>query len=138
MFLFFGSGIALSFLEIRNPTTGMLIQPFVFFGSLIVLAWPVYRGISFADVRSDIGWTSESSLKEMASAFPTYLATLPFLIPGLVLLSVLMSLVTGFHEPNEFARPVMPGHPVQDYISAGGHPANSVGLSNCLRRGTHC
>ncbi len=122
MFLFFGSGFVFSFIEIKSATTGMLIQPFVFFGSLIVLAWPVFRGISFADVRADIGWTSGNSIKEMASAFPTYFATLPFLLPGVILLTVLMSLITGFHDSNEFARPVMPGHPVQDYISAGGVP----------------
>jgi membrane protease YdiL (CAAX protease family) len=73
-------------------------------------------------VRADIGWTSESSIKEAASAFPTYLATLPFLVPGLVLLSVLMSLITGLHESSEFARPAIPGHPVQDYITNGGIP----------------
>ncbi|MFT7633245.1 MAG: membrane protease YdiL (CAAX protease family), partial [Mariniblastus sp.] len=51
-----------------------------------------------------------------------YLATLPFLIPGIALVSILTSVVAGFHEPQEFGRPIVPGHPVQDYIQAGGLP----------------
>jgi len=122
MGLFFGSSIVLGWIGIKSPLTGMMIQPFIFFGSLVVLAWPVYRGISFEQVRADIGWKSDNSLMDTGVAVPTYLAILPFLIPGTILLTVLMNLVAGMHGANEFARPFMPSHPVQDYIISGGVP----------------
>lgn len=120
MGLFFGSSILLSLLRIDDPQFGMLIQPFVFFGSLIAVGWPIVRGIRFEQVRRDIGWTSENLAADAASAVPTYLATLPFLLPGVILVSVLTSIVAGFHEPHEFARQFVPSHPVQDYIASGG------------------
>jgi membrane protease YdiL (CAAX protease family) len=120
MGLFFGSSILLGLIGIDDPQFGMLIQPFIFFGSLIAIAWPVIRGIPFAQVRRDIGWTTNNPAIEAASAIPTYLATLPFLIPGVILVSVLTSILAGFHEPHEFARQFAPSHPVQEYIASGG------------------
>lgn len=119
MGLFFGSSILLGLVDIDDPQFGMLIQPFIFFGSLIAIGWPIFRGIPFSQVRSDIGWTSDKPVIEATSAIPTYLATLPFLLPGVVLVSVLTSIIAGFHEPHEFARQFTPSHPVQDYITNG-------------------
>jgi membrane protease YdiL (CAAX protease family) len=122
MAMFFGSSIVLSIVGIPSALVGMALQPIVFFGSLVALAWPVIRGISFQQVRQDIGWTADRPLIESLLSVPTYLATLPFLIPGIALVSILTSVVAGFHEPQEFGRPIVPGHPVQDYIQAGGLP----------------
>ncbi len=120
MALFFGISILLGLVGVEDPQLGMLIQPFIFFGSLITIGWPIIRGIPFAQVRRDIGWTSENPALDAASAIPTYLATLPFLVPGVILLSILTSIVAGFQEPHEFARQFAPTHPVQDYIASGG------------------
>lgn len=120
MGLFFGSSLLMGVVGVEDPQWAMLIQLCVFFGSLIAIGWPVVRGIPFSQVRRDIGWTSEHIAKDAASAFPSYLATLPLLIPGVILASVLVTVISGFYEPHEFARQLTPSHPVQDYIASGG------------------
>ncbi len=117
--LFFGASILLQFSGIENPSVLMLLQPVVFFGSLLSLGWPVFRGVSFAQVRHDIGWTFHNPLKELGSAVCAYLALLPFLVPGLILIAIIMSLVSGNAEAHEFARQATPGHPIQEDIMSG-------------------
>ena len=123
MILFFGSSVGSSFvlagLEL-DPANSLLIQLLIFFGSLICLAWPVFRGIPFSQVRQDIGWTCTNPIKEILSAIPTYLATLSLLIPGFLAMFILVALVSSFQESHEFGSPIAPGHPIQELIAEGG------------------
>ena len=120
MLIFFGISIALGWFDVVDPQYGLLLQPFIFFGSLIALVWPVVRGIPFSQVRQDIGWTARNPIKEVLLAVPAYLTIIPFLIPGIILAAVLVSILSGVQEAPEFARQVAPGHPIQDYIAEGG------------------
>ena len=106
-------------LGIENPTIQMLLQPAIFFGSLLALFWPVVRGVSFAQVKHDIGWTFTNPLKEIGCAAVAYLALLPWLIPGLILIVVIMMLVGLGGQAHEFARQSTPGHPIQEDIMSG-------------------
>ena len=120
IFCFFGASLLMPLLGIENPTIQMLLQPVIFFGSLLALFWPVIRGVSFAQVRHDIGWTFENPLKEIACAAGAYLALLPWLIPGLILIAILMFLISfAGGEAHEFARQATPGHPIQEDIMSG-------------------
>jgi membrane protease YdiL (CAAX protease family) len=119
MVLFFGSSLGLSLLNLRSEGLLMIVQPAIFFGSLIALGWPLIRGVSFSQVRQDIGWTAKNPLKEAALAFPAYLATATFLVPVAIILSVVMSIVASFGESHEFARQSVPSHPVQEYLVDG-------------------
>jgi len=120
MLIFFGVSIILGWLGIVDPQYGLLLQPVIFFGSLIALVWPVVRGIPFSQVRQDIGWTARNPVKEVLLAVPAYLTIIPFLIPGVIVAAVLMSILSGVQEAPEFARQVAPGHPIQDHIAEGG------------------
>ncbi len=117
--VFFGSSIALSLLTIESGALKMMIQLLIFFGSLAALIWPVLRGVSFSQVRYDIGWTFKNPIKEVACAIWVYLATLPFLLPGAILIVIIMAIVGGLSEPHEFARQSTPGHPIQEDIMSG-------------------
>lgn len=123
MVLFFGSSLGSSFflttLEL-DPANSLFVQLLIFFGSLICLAWPVFRGIPFSQVREDIGWTCSNPVKEILSAIPTYLATLSLLLPGFLAMFILIALVSSFQESHEFGSPITPGHPIQELIAEGG------------------
>ena len=119
LFCFFGASLLMPLLGIENPTIQMLLQPAIFFGSLLALFWPVVRGVSFAQVKHDIGWTFTNPLKEIGCAAVAYLALLPWLIPGLILIVVIMMLVGLGGQAHEFARQSTPGHPIQEDIMSG-------------------
>ncbi len=115
---FFGVSILLGLLELSLETS-MLIQPFVFFGSLLCLAYPLSRGVTFRQLRYDIGWTIDRPVGDTAFAGVSYMATLPCLIPGIVCIALFTVLVGQFTEVHEFARQTGPGHPIQEYIANG-------------------
>lgn len=119
MTLFFGGSILPGYLGVRSPESSIAITPLIFFGSLISLAWPLFRGISFSQVRADIGWTAKNPLKEAATSLPFYLATATFLIPSVIVVTILMSIISGLQDSHEFARPNVPSHPIQEYLSEG-------------------
>ena len=115
---FFGTSMLLGFLEL-SPEAGMLIQPAVFFGSLLCLVYPLLRGVTFRQLRYDIGWTIDRPVGDTAFAGVSYLATLPCLIPGIIAIAIFTAIVGQFTELHEFARQTGPGHPIQEYLANG-------------------
>lgn len=115
--IFFGSSFLLDLL----PTKDLQVyaQPVIFFGSLSCLFWPVIRGVSFAQVRRDIGWSSSEPLTDIFVSPVTYLATLPCLIPGLVIVLIAGLLISLVQTPHEFAPQASPGHPIQELLGSG-------------------
>ena len=97
----------------------MLALPTIFFVSLISLAWPVFRGVSWAQVRQDIGWTFDRPITDVFCGFAAYVSCLPLM--GLALLSTVI--VAGFFlagsNQNELAGSSGPIHPIIGYISSG-------------------
>ena len=53
-----------------TTSLGMLVSIGFFFGSLIVLVYPVIRGIPFRQMCSDIGWKAKGGLVDVAEAYP--------------------------------------------------------------------
>ena len=115
---FFGTSILLGLLEL-SPEAGMLIQPVVFFGSLLCLVYPLLRGVTFRQLRYDIGWTIDRPVGDTFFSGVSYLATLPCLIPGIIAIAIFTAVAGQFTELHEFARQTAPGHPIQEYISSG-------------------
>ena len=93
---------------------------FVFFGSLLVLAWPSYCGARFADVRRDIGWSLPSPA--WATGFygiGGYLMGLPLVVIGLVFTVALTVAMGSFEQSNELAPTNGPSHPIVLQLMAG-------------------
>jgi membrane protease YdiL (CAAX protease family) len=75
------------------------------FGSLIVLAWPVLRGVSWRQVRQDIGWrTGDQPIREPFYGLLCYLAALPVVIVATLMIVLILQLGPKWIAP--------PTHPI--------------------------
>ncbi|MCA9296336.1 MAG: CPBP family intramembrane metalloprotease [Phycisphaerales bacterium] len=96
-----------------------------FFGSLVVLAWPVMRGANFSDVRKDIGWTlGRTPALEPLFGPMFYVIGLPILGLGVACTFLLMVLQGAFTfgaggAESLFAPTGGPAHPVVLDMAAG-------------------
>jgi membrane protease YdiL (CAAX protease family) len=94
------------------------------FGSLAALAWPVLRGMSWRDVRRDIGLhTGRGVLIECAFGPLTYAVALPLMFVGLVLFSILKKLSEDAAQPS---------HPVFEELGGGIQAVIPVYLLACV------
>ncbi|MEL7497755.1 MAG: type II CAAX endopeptidase family protein [Planctomycetota bacterium] len=116
--IFFGSSLVMGGF-VTDAKLQMLLQPIIFFGSLFCLVWPVVRGVSFSQVRRDIGWTLSDPFMDLVTTPFTYVASLPLLVPGFIIVILAAALLGLVQESHEFARQATPGHPIQEYISSG-------------------
>ena len=110
--------IAWSGVEI-TALVNMGISAGFFFGSLIVLVYPLMRGISFKQLCSDIGWKTKGSFTDLLISPITYIAGTPLMMAGMfcvLILTVFAGLLAG---PKPFGTSVAPGHPIQDMIAGG-------------------
>lgn len=99
----------------------LLLNLMVFFGSLVVLVWPVLRGIPWQQVRSDLGLTwGRLGLLEPLAGIPGYIMMLPLLAVGFGITLVLIILSGGAGGAD--AAPQTPFEP-QHFLS---HPAVEV------------
>lgn len=93
---------------------GLLEGGCIMVGSLAALAWPHWRGLSFSEVRSDLGleWGRPLWITPIGG-IATYAIAMPLLVLG-VLLSTLL---TTWLQPT-----APPQHPVQQEIALAGTP----------------
>ena len=101
----------------------------VFFLSLAALGWPLLRGRSWTEVRTDIGWTmGRNPLVEIFAGLGTWSMALPFMGLGLLLtllLSLLVQAVTG-SAPE-------PSHPIQsEVLNSSGFALFSLFFVACV------
>lgn len=97
--------------------------------SLVALAWPVLRGISWRQVRADIGLKfGARPLREVLLGFVCYVISLPFLAVGIaivVLLLNLQGLLSGGPSADGEFSSRMPTHPILG-LAAGSGPWQMV------------
>ena len=94
-----------------------LVMPavvFMFFASLVTLAWPVIRGARWSDVRADIGWTfGRNPLAQPMFGVAGYAMALPMLAVGIAITFVLMQVQLALSpEQHPLAPAGGPAHPV--------------------------
>jgi membrane protease YdiL (CAAX protease family) len=93
--------------------------------SLIAIGWPVLRGVSWADVRRDIGLTPgrQPAIEPIIGA-ACYTMALPMMLVGLAITYVLLAHAgaLGAVGPREdsFAPTPTPAHPIVGYMASGG------------------
>lgn len=104
------------------PLLGSLLA----FGlSLGALAWPVLRGVPFAQVRRETGLTSgRGVMTEIGWGLAGYLAALPLLAIGVGMTLLLMAVSQFFSAPVEAGLlsddPTGPAHPIVEVVAGGG------------------
>ena len=92
----------------------LLIGLITMFLSLVVLVWPVIRGVRFSDVCEDIGLVPGRWFREIVAGVATYCAALPLLLFGVILFMVLSAIwVLLFDDTPQ------PNHPIQDSMGSG-------------------
>ena len=117
---FFGVQILVGHLELLTTNQQRLIaNPIFFFGSLIVLLWPILRGVPASKMLADIGWTPKKVFRNTFLSVPSYAAWLPAVMVGFFIVFVLISVAPLPTTVGEFAVPAMPGHPIQEMLSGG-------------------
>ncbi len=119
---FFGLQIVTSVVGslIQQGSVAMALGPVAFFGSLLALAWPVVRGISFRTMCRDIGWELKNPFVEILVGGFSYLALIVPMLFGIsisILLGVGMSWINA---PAEFESAGPVGHPIAEEIASGG------------------
>lgn len=112
------TGLFASFLG--NPGLGLALSPLAFFGSLVVLAWPLIRGITFRQLRKDIGWELKNPFVETAVGGFSYLALILPMILGVTVSAVLGAGLSLLVSTGEFESSGPVGHPIAEEIASGG------------------
>ena len=117
--MFFGLqyGIVFALDWIPAAIVGFLI-PAIFFLSLLVLAWPVIRGVPFGTVLKDIGWEMKNPFVEMFYGAVAYMASMPALAAGLILSIMVIQFMSMAETQAEFASSGA-GHPIVEQFSDG-------------------
>jgi membrane protease YdiL (CAAX protease family) len=107
----------------HNTVVAMSCSLVAFFGSLIVLFWARIRGISWNQIREDIGWTSGTNvIKESLWGIAGYAMMLPILGVGIILVLLLVfiqSFITGGSGGDPFAGTSGGAHPIVLDIANG-------------------
>jgi membrane protease YdiL (CAAX protease family) len=95
----------------------MLAQFVIFMATLLVLCWPVVRGVPWAVVRQDIGWTAgERPALEPVIGVAGYFMMIPIMVVGIILTFLLLMLAQMFLG-DELAMPI---HPIAGEAGATG------------------
>ena len=127
MVLFFSIPHVIAFVATRgeielSPDTSTIVSLSVFFGSLIVLVWPMINGVPVSTIRKDIGWTIGNPIREIGAGIVSYVSMLPLMGLSLILvfiLSIVMGGVSGGGEGSPFAPIGGDGHPIQEEVASG-------------------
>ncbi len=111
MLLFFGMSLAISFMRLSTAQRLRISGPIALI-SLAALAWPRLRGMSWAQIRNDIGWTAGRGLwREILAGPLTYIMALPLAGIGVGITLLLMAIsrhASGGQGPSAPVHPVAP------------------------------
>jgi membrane protease YdiL (CAAX protease family) len=96
------------------PALALVLGLVAFFGSLLALYWPVMRGVSWADVRLDIGWFGGlKTALEPIVGIGGYFMALPILAAGAMITIVLVLIQNALTPERGLLEPTTgPAHPV--------------------------
>lgn len=94
------------------------------FSSLSALAWPVLRGVSWSDVRRDVGLhTGKGLIREVLVGPLVYAAGLPLMATGLIIYSIARSLSPETQQAT---------HPIVEQFAGGGWNVLVIYLLACV------
>ncbi|MCL4209273.1 MAG: CPBP family intramembrane metalloprotease [Phycisphaerales bacterium] len=125
LLLFFGLQVVIETAPVP-PGSELFAGAVAFFISLLALAWPCIRGVSWRDARRDIGLTlGRGGVLEPAFGVAAYAMMLPFLAVG-VLVTLMLVFIAGAVSgavPDTGLGPFSPsGGPAHPLLGAAGTP----------------
>ncbi len=120
LFLLLFIGLSLGAQAIPWDIPLLVRSTVVALGTLVVLGWPVLRGIAWTQVRHDIGWTlGREPVLEPAAGLACYVMALPIVAVGLVVSLLLMSLRNQVGAFGLGMAQNQPVHPIVEFIVHG-------------------
>ena len=132
--IFFGGqillGMLLQSIEEVSSFQALMASGLYFFGSLIVLVWPLKRGISWPELVSDLGLSRVNPFKELGLAIPAYFMTLPLVLIGVLFIAISTSFSS--RAADDFSRSSGPSHPIQEMFGEGGLTIFAIFLTACV------
>jgi len=116
LILYLALGMAVSSSPLLKFGFIVILLPQAF--SLMALAWPVWRGIPWSDVRRDIGlhWDDQGHLSPQLG-MGAYLSALPLLGVAMVITVLMMKIATAQLGSDESFAP--PAHPIVEPVLRG-------------------
>jgi membrane protease YdiL (CAAX protease family) len=120
---YFGATVANSVLSLEIPylTRGIIVM----LVSLLVLIWPIARGIPWRQVRQDIGWVCPGNpLTEIAAGVCCYIINLPLVALGFIITVSMLLFHAKLQTPTggdaeSFSNESVPTHPILQFLSEG-------------------
>jgi len=83
--------------------------------SLLAIVWPLGRGVSWQQLRQDLGWTAgRGLLREVFAGIGAYAMAIPLVIVAILLTSVAVGMGGNGAESGQ-----MPVHPLAEWIAEG-------------------
>ncbi len=108
----------------EQPILGLVITLCAFFGSLVALAWALIRGLSWSELKEDIGLHSGTGMiRETLWGVLGYSMTLPFMAVGIVctlILVAIQSLFISMGDGDPFYGTGGGSHPIIVEVANGG------------------
>lgn len=118
MVLFLALQVAAGAVSGLAPRFALAVVFVAFMSSLAALAWPVLRGLPWAQVKRDIGWVGgQSSATELAIGAGSYFMALPVLAIGLLVTLLLLFVQQSLTPAGPlFEPPSGPAHPIVEQL----------------------
>jgi membrane protease YdiL (CAAX protease family) len=112
--LFVAAGFAFRWLQVRQDLA-ILFNGLAALVGLVALAWPVLRGVSWQQVRIDIGWRARRPGREILLGLGCYVTALPVMFGGVLVFVLLTHLLRQLGK-----EPEPPDHPLIGWVAHGG------------------
>lgn len=120
LYLVFYVVVGYSLRFVPEEWTGLWLQGVVMLLSLVTLGWPVLRGLSWQQVREDLGLHfGKQPYAEVLAGVGTYLSAVPALVVGLLVVAGMMFVARRFDVDVSMSRGG-PTHPAMEVALAKG------------------
>jgi membrane protease YdiL (CAAX protease family) len=124
LWMLFFAGLQMAAPHLDLGSFRLIASGLVELASLVVVFWPVLRGVPWKQVREDIGWTwGRKPLLEPAAGIGCYLMSLPVLCLALLVMVATTWLQKQLHGggpgPEDLSSPMTPDHPIVVPLARG-------------------
>jgi membrane protease YdiL (CAAX protease family) len=117
MLTFTAISLAAAFLVRRLEHSQLLVSSVGSMLSLVGVAWPLLRGVSWRQTCEDLGLLTErKALREILWGVVCYVSNLPVILLGLLIMLVLLALYNAFWSGTGMEQAQPPAHPIINWV----------------------
>jgi membrane protease YdiL (CAAX protease family) len=117
MLTFTAISFAAAFLVRRLEHSQLLVSSVGSMLSLVAVAWPLLRGVSWRQILEDLGVLTERRvLREILWGLVCYVSNIPVILLGLLIMLVLLALYNAFVTGAGMEQAQPPAHPIINWV----------------------